>query len=57
MIKKAINGHTKKELKNHFAGKYIDKQLPYGRNVSVFEKISKNWWKCGEIYKRKQIIK
>ena len=55
MTKKTINGHTRRELKEHFAGKYIEnsEQLPNGCNVTVFEKSSKNWWEHGEIYTRK----
>lgn len=52
MIKKTLNGHTKRELKQHFAGKYVEnpEQLPNGCNVAIFEKGSKNWWEHGEIY-------
>lgn len=55
MFRKTINGHAKKELKKHFAGKYIEspEQLPNGCNVTVFEKGSKNWWEHGNIYTRK----
>lgn len=55
MTKRTINGHTKRELKEHFAGKYIKnpEQLPNGCNVTVFQNGSKNWWEHGEIYTRK----
>lgn len=55
MFAKTINGHTKKEMKKRYAGKYITnpEQLPNGTNVTVFEKDSNNWWEHGEIYTKK----
>ena len=53
-----INGHTKAELKRHYAGKFIKKPegLPTGTEVSIFQKnpqsTTKNgggWWEQGDI--------
>lgn len=55
---KLINGHTKAELKRHYAGKFIEnpKELPIGTRVSVFQKGTQGrcsngdgWWERGEI--------
>lgn len=48
------NNHTRQEMKNHFAGKYVKnpEQLPIGCKVTVFEKGTKGWWEHGDIYQR-----
>ena len=44
-----INGHTKRELEAHLAGKYIPnpEELPVGCGVVVFEKGTKDFWQFG----------
>ena len=48
---KRINNHTKRELREHWAGKYIPnpEELPVGCDVVVFEKGSKDFWEFGAI--------
>ncbi len=48
---KRINNHTKRELREHWAGKYIPnpEELPGGCDVVVFEKGTKYGWQSGSI--------
>jgi hypothetical protein len=50
---KTVNGHTKATLKEHHAGKFIEKpeNLEIGTNVTVFQIGTENWWEHGEICK------
>lgn len=47
---KLVNGHTKAELKRHYAGKFIEnpKELPIGTSVSVFQKGTQGYWSNGD---------
>ena len=48
---KRINNHTKRELREHWAGKYIPnpEELLVGCDVVVFEKGTKYGWQSGSI--------
>ena len=52
--RKKFNNHTKRELKKHFAGKFISNpQYLYPHcPVTIFYKGTENWWDHGSICKK-----